>query len=157
MILGIDPGLSGAIAQYGIGTGILAVTDIPTLSHKVNGKERRVLDLHALVWVFENLPVRPQMAIIEDVHSMPKQGVASSFTFGKVVGAIEGVLVALSIPMTRVAPHAWKRRLSCSHDKDDTRRRASELLPTSANWWPLKRHDGRAEAALLAYYGATYL
>ena len=55
-----------------------------------------------------------------------------------------------------VPPQVWKRRFNLTSDKDASRARASELLPAHAHLWPLKEHDGRAEAALLALYGARY-
>jgi hypothetical protein len=156
MILGIDPGLSGALAFYD--QDGFAIFDMPTFEVVTNSSKRRTLDLANLKAILKKIdPCAVLCAVLEDVHSMPKQGVASSFTFGRVVGALEGVLAALEIPVTRVAPHVWKRRLQCTHDKDATRRRASELMPRHAHLWPLKKHDGRAEAALIAYYGAHYL
>jgi hypothetical protein len=38
--------------------------------------------------------------------------------------------------------------------KDGARARASQLIPSAAHHWPLKKHDGRAEAALLAFYAS---
>ena len=159
MIVGIDPGLSGALAFYQPTENVFEVEDMPTFTVPVNKKMRRVLDLNLLAALVQEKDTffGIDMVVVEDVHSMPKQGVASSFTFGRVFGSIEGILVALGIPVTRIPPHAWKRRFKCTSDKDATRRRASELMPNSAHWWPLKKHDGRAEAALLAYYGANYL
>ena len=159
MIVGIDPGLSGALAFYRPLEDLFEVEDVPTFTVPVNKKMRRVLDLNLLSALIQEKDTffGIDMVVLEDVHSMPKQGVASSFTFGRVFGSIEGILAALEIPITRIPPHAWKRRFKCAHDKDATRRRASELMPNCAHWWPLKKHDGRAEAALLALYGAKHL
>lgn len=77
------------------------------------------------------------------------------FSFGKSYGAVLGALAALEIPVTHVTPQRWKKALSVRPGKDAARLRASELLPEHSNTWKLKKHDGRAEAAMIAYYGAT--
>jgi crossover junction endodeoxyribonuclease RuvC len=154
MIIGIDPGLSGALAFYWPDIKELQVIDMPTYGVTMGKSRRRVLDLAALCKHIGDCAERDTPVFLEEVHAMPKQGVASSFTFGRVFGAIEGMLAALKIPVTRVPPNVWKRALRCTFDKDAARRRASELLPHHAYLWALKKHDGRAEAALLAYYGA---
>lgn len=148
--LGIDPGLHGAIAHIGP-TGVI-VFDTPV--HSIKGKDRP--DLHALWDLLKNLAAlhEPAICTIEDVHSMPKQGVASSFTFGHVAGATQMAVVAAGIPLRLVAPGAWKRLMSLGSDKDESRRKASQLFPAFCHLWPLKKHDGRAEAVLLAYYGS---
>lgn len=155
MYLGLDPGLSGAVALYTPGAvPKLEVVDIPTLDITVAGKKRKRLDGHSLARIVSEMAPRIQIAIIEDVHSMPKQGVASSFTFGKVTGAIEQCLTDHKIPYTTAHPAGWKRFFQITADKDSSRQRASQLLPAFAHLWSRKCDDGRAEAALLALYGA---
>jgi crossover junction endodeoxyribonuclease RuvC len=148
--LGVDPGLGGALAVYAP-SGVLT-WDMPVL--EVKGKRR--IDMHAL-WslVQEILAVHePVLAVVEDVHAMPKQGVTSSFTFGRVAAAVEMALVAAGIPLHLVTPGAWKRLMGLSADKDASRLKASRLFPACAGQWARKKDDGRAEAALLAYYGS---
>lgn len=151
-MIGIDPGLSGAIAFYGADND-LSVADIPTYVQKVNGKDRRRLDGHSLARLVANLASVGCHAILENVHSMPKQGVASTFSFGKVAGAIEQCLIDNGVAYTLVEPALWKRILGVPADKDGARRRASQLIPKHAHLWARAKDDGRAEAALLAYYG----
>jgi hypothetical protein len=59
--------------------------------------------------------------------------------------------------MTLVPPRRWKSALQVPASKDAARFRASQLLPQAAHLWPLKKHDGRAEAALLAVFGGRQL
>jgi crossover junction endodeoxyribonuclease RuvC len=66
-------------------------------------------------------------------------------------------LAALGVPMSFVAPATWKRALQVPAAKDGARARASQLLPAAAGHWPLVKHDGRAEAALIALYGLRFL
>lgn len=155
--LGVDPGLSGAIAAYDPAVDTLVVYDVPTLKLTVAGKQRRRLDAHSLARVAVELAAGCKLAVVEDVHAMPKQGVASSFSFGFVAGAIQQALIAAGAPLQLVQPAAWKRYFGLTHDKDATRLHASRLMPKHAHLWPKRSHDGRAEAALLALYGSkTY-
>jgi hypothetical protein len=78
-------------------------------------------------------------------------------TLSPLTGWLAGVLASRSVPLTLVPPVRWKRALGVSKDKDGCRARASQLLPKAAHQWPLRKHDGRAEAALIALYGAREL
>ena len=152
VILGIDPGLSGAIAFLGP-DGTVEVIDMPTLALRRGGKAKRELDLIALARMFDERVSTIRHAFVEQVGAMPGQGIASMFAFGKAYGALLGVLSANFIPMTTVSPVVWKKALAVPAGKDAARARASQLLPRSAYLWPLTKHDGRAEAALIALYG----
>jgi crossover junction endodeoxyribonuclease RuvC len=75
------------------------------------------------------------------------------FGYGRSYGIAIGVLSALGISFTEISAVSWKRKLAVPSDKDGARFRASQLLPTAAKHWPLVKHHGRAEAALLAFLG----
>lgn len=146
---GIDPGLDGAIAL--IGDGVLSIHDMPTFAVTTNGKLRRQLDLSALANIFRAQPIAG--ACIEEPSSMPKDGVIQAFKFGFNCGVPQAMAAAFQIPVRLVRPNAWKAAFGLTGDKDMSRKRASEIMPKFAHLWPLKKHDGRAEAALLALYG----
>lgn len=148
--LGVDPGLNGALAV--LRGAVVKTYDMPT--HTIKGKKRPdIQQLHNILTGIVALD-EPRVAIVEDVHSMPKQGVTSSFTFGHVTGVMHSALAAAQIPMHLVSPASWKRAMRLSKDKDASRQRASQLFPTCADQWARKKDDGRAEAALLAWYGS---
>lgn len=149
-IAGIDPGLTGAIAVLD-DAGELTVHDMPVLRTTRGGKAKRELDAHGLARLLRS--IRIDHAYVELVAARPGQGVTSMFGFGRSVGIIIGVLATLNIPLTPVSPAAWKRNLQVPKAKDGARLRASQLMPRSAHLWPLVKHDGRAEASLLALYG----
>ena len=158
--IGIDPGLKGALAWYQPGTvKNLSVIDVPTTRTLVNGKTRDRLNMAALATFFKAmhaiLPAQIRI-IIEDVHSMPLQGVASSFTFGFVAGAIQQAAISAGHVPYLVAPATWKRRLGISADKSTARALASQLFPQYASLWAKASRADRAEAALLAYYGSKF-
>lgn len=83
---------------------------------------------------------------------MPGDGKVQAFAFGRSVGVVRGVLEALGVPVDEVAPNVWKPAMRVPAEKDKARARASYLLPSAAKFWPLKKHDGRAEAALIGLY-----
>lgn len=150
--VGVDPGLSGALAFYDPAAGDLQVWDMPVHSIKVNGKKKNTLDIFGLANIIDPMANEVIMAAVEEVGAMPKQGVTSSFNFGFNAGCAQMAIAAYFIPMKTIRPNVWKAALGVSRDKDQARRQASRLLPKHSNLWPLVKHDGRAEAAMLAYY-----
>jgi len=152
--IGIDPGLSGAIALFDP-NGEIRVLDMPTFEITVNGKKKRQIDMHQLASIAKDFGGVADAAIIEQVSAMPKQGVTSMFNFGFAAGAAHMAIVACGIPLSTVTSMKWKKALGLSRDKDASRRLASRKFPKHAHLWPLVKHDGRAEAVLLAYYLST--
>lgn len=143
-ILGIDVGMNGALSFYD-GKELL-VYDMPTFERN---KTRRLdcLSLHGIMSLH-----KPHHVFIEQVNAFG-MGVTSAYSFGWSCGAIEGVVASLQIPFTYVTPQKWKKEMQCPKNKDSSRMRASQLLPQHAHNWDLKKHDGRAESALIALYG----
>ena len=84
---------------------------------------------------------------------MPGQGIASSFQFGVGFGSILGVLQALHIRIELVTPSSWKRSYGLSKDKHASLHKARLLFPTAE--LHLAKHDGRAEALLIAHHALT--
>lgn len=153
MILGIDPGLSGALALLSLEGHVLAIEDMPTIEVIVNGKKRRNMPPVALANIIRILA--PQKAFLENVGVRPGEGAVGAFSFGRNLGQIEGVLAALQIPTTLVHPATWKRRMSIPADKGGARMKAMALFPDKAELFKRVKDDGRAESALLAYYGLS--
>lgn len=103
---------------------------------------------------------QPVMCCLEKVGSMPKQGVASTFKFGKSAGFIEGVLQACGIPYQLVPPLKWKKEFSLNSDKIKSIEVCKKLFPGIF----MKRtsrcttdSDGMAEALLMAEYAKRKL
>jgi hypothetical protein len=143
-IMGADPGASGAICFYfpGHPDAPLAVFDTPTVNDKVDAATLR-----------ERInQFKPDLAIVELVGAMPKQGVSSTFKFGVAFGTLCGVVSALGIETHFVTPGKWKKHFLLSSEKEASRERALRLWPTCPHFSRKKDH-GRAEAALLARYG----
>lgn len=156
-IIGCDPGMNGALAIVDSGR-LVGVFDMPTLTITVSGKNRRVVDENILaVRVRDTLAAYPGAHfVLEEVASQPQDGSVGAFAFGRGYGAIRGVIAALSIPRTHIRPAEWKRALKMRKGKDASRQRAMELFPEWCDWFGRVRDDGRAEAALIAYWYAHH-
>lgn len=152
LYIGIDPGLSGALAFYDPATGDLEVFDVPVHEVKVAKSTKKRLDMHGLADLVRERKSTIKAGIVESVSAMPGQGVSSMFAFGFVAGALQATVAANTIPLDLVTPTVWKKRMGLTKDKDACRRAASMLMPRHAGIWKLAKHDGRAEATLLAYY-----
>jgi hypothetical protein len=98
--------------------------------------------------------MRPDVAVIERVATMPRQGVSSTFRFGTAFGIIQGVVSALEIPVHFVAPGKWKRHFGLTAEKELSRARALQLWLSRSDLFARKKDHGRGEAALLARYFA---
>lgn len=147
-VLGIDPGKTGALALLAP-SGTLIVQDVPTL--KIGTKT--VVDHAALAGFFDMVAGQPITVFIEQVGTRPGEGAVGAFDFGRTYGMLIGLAAAHFMPIEFVTPAKWKAAMAVKGDKDVSRQRASQLMPRNAHLWPLKKHDGRAEAALIALYG----
>jgi len=152
-IAGIDCGLDGAIAIWNDeARQVEAIFDMPTFQVRAG---KRDLDAQAIVRFFKD--TEPDHVWIEEAIAIPRQSAYSTGIFFKCYGLILGIIAMAEIPHSTVSPRSWKRALGVPAEKDAARARASQLLPSASGAWKLKKHDGRAEAALLAYYGSLQI
>jgi len=147
-VVGIDPGLSGAIGL--INDGIVLTWDTPTFEVIKAKKKRRQINANLFARILADC--NADHVVVEQVNAMPGQGVASMFNFGRSLGVAEGSIGALQIPLTMVTPQTWKRDLKLSSEMGESRRRASLLYPQYAEQFARVKDDGRAEAVLLAHW-----
>ena len=145
-ILGIDNGLEGALAFYN--ESELMIYDMPALEVK----KRLTLDIQKIKGLL--VQDRPAHVFIEKLTPMPKVSGLTAFSMGHSEGVMLGLLTAFNMPYTLVRPAIWKKAMQCEADKDAARARASQLLPAHAHNWQRKKDSDRAEAALIALYGA---
>ena len=143
-ILGIDPGLGGALAFYFPIEGVVSAEDMPVAAG----------DVDAATLAARIAQMRPDVAIVEHVASRPGQGVASVFKFGCGFGMVRGVIAASGVPLHLVSPAKWKRSYGLDADKEKSRALALRLWPARSDLFGRKKDHGRAEAALIARYGA---
>lgn len=150
MKLGIDPGITGALALIDDDGRCLECAEMPVM---VIGKKKRVngAALARLIKSWTQCYIIPVTAYLEDVHSMPGQGVSGMFNFGMSFGIIQGVLAAMDLPVTLVPPGVWKKRAKLiGKEKQAARGLAQQLYPYID--LSLKKHIGKADALLIARY-----
>ena len=128
-VIGIDPGLTGAIAVLTEGGEFVQGITMPSGGGRVLIAE---LVEFLTPWIEEHSIA---MVVIEAVHSHPGQGVASTFKFGRSLGAVEGAIEALALPLLPMPPQTWKARLSLPKgDKDGARQFAMRRWPDFTGW-----------------------
>jgi len=153
-IIGIDPGLGGALARLWPASQILQIADMPTLNVGKGKSNKRVIDEYALARLIDDWAKDSACVWLEQVGVRPGEGGVGAFTFGRGYGLVRGICAANFLTIHDVTPQSWKKTLRVAGDKDQARQRASALFPRHAQHWNLKKHDGRAEAAMIALYGA---
>ncbi len=155
-ILGIDPGQSGGAAIVEFDTsGQPSLASYMRMPIIQEGK-RKLVDTRALTAGLL-YPDQVTMVVIERVNSMPRQGVASSFTFGRHTGAVEGWALAMGKPVHWASPSTWKRALGLSSDKRASLDLARLHFGNIENLWGVLANDGIAEAALMCIWVADKL
>jgi crossover junction endodeoxyribonuclease RuvC len=153
-VIGIDPGISGAIAIFKDGR-LDSVIDMPTLKIASGKTMKSHISAIALVDILDGWSPNEAHVVTERVHARPGQGVSSMFNFGRSAGIIEGVVAALRMPHTYVTPAAWTKAVGRAAGKDASRMRAMELFPTRADLFKRAKDDGRADACLIAHWYIT--
>ena len=153
--IGIDPGLNGAVGVVFDAMKDPVVYDTPTMV--VSGvKDKRVYNTAAMALLLKPFStIDNVLVVLESVHSMPKQGVASSFSFGQGLGMWQGIIAAFGMPLEMPSPQRWKKEILADQgkDKDASRFKAIQLYPALASQLSRKKDDGRAEVILMAEYG----
>lgn len=148
LILGIDPGISGAVAfLFPHEQGRVLAEDIPVAGDQIAGG--------LLFNLIDRM--KPDVAVIELVGAMPGQGVSSMFKFGRAFGTAIGVIQAAGIPLHFVTPAKWKRHFNLPADKEAARELALRMFAKTPEPFARKKDHGRAEAALLALYASQVI
>ena len=138
ILLGIDPGVSGAFAVLDTVENRVTTHDMPDTTAA----------LHSLVMSLP--PVR--ICILEKPYYPKIIGTANVARIAEAFGKIVSALTWRDIPTEQVAPAKWKAALNLNSNKAASREMASQLFPEDAAQWARVRDDGRAEAALLAWF-----
>ena len=157
-IIGIDPGLSGAIAVMQ-DKKVMNMYDMPVMAE--GKKNKRQLNSTQLVNIIkENINEdEDTIVVVEQVNAMPGQGVTSMFNFGQTFGAIKGVCAALKLPIFFVRPSKWKKHFELiNSSKDASRTKVIEMYPTLSSQLAKKRDVNKSDAVLIAkFYFETKL
>ena len=156
MIIGVDPGFTGAIVGL-IHLNTLHIKDLPI---RMIGTKKQI-DEKAFANIVSDLNHRFTIdyIVIEEIGAMPGQGIASTARFTYNAGILLGVFAGLGLSdkVIKVRPGVWKPALNLSSDKKKSLKLAIKLFPKYKDSFRLMKHDGRAEAALIAYYARKSL
>ena len=151
-IIGIDPGLGGAIAILE-DKKVLDLFEMPVMAE--GKKNKKQLNSAQLVNILKNnIENETETAIVvEQVNAMPGQGVTSMFNFGQSFGAIKGVSAALNLPIFFVRPSKWKKYFELlNSSKDASRTKVIEMYPSLSDQLAKKKDVNKSDAILIARY-----
>ena len=161
IIIGIDPGITGAISVLE-NKQVIEVYDTPTMidgkknKRQVNGAE--VTNIFKKV-IKENLDKSDGRnedevkVVVEHVNAMPGQGVTSMFNFGQSFGVIKGICAALKLPIYFVRPTKWKKHFNLiKTHKDASRTKVIEIFPHISSQISRKKDSNKADSILIAKY-----
>ena len=158
-IIGIDPGISGAICFFNDGK-IIDVIEMPSMSEgKKNKKQVNGNQLYnEIKFHISQINQQEISVVVEHVTAMPGQGVTSMFNFGQSFGVIKGICSAMQLPIHFVRPAKWKKYFNLINtSKDASRSRAIEIFPKFSEKLKRKKDSNKADAILIAsYYYNTY-
>jgi crossover junction endodeoxyribonuclease RuvC len=159
LIIGIDPGISGAICFFENGE-VKEILDMPNMAEgkknkrQINGPQiyneisKRII----------NISKKEVVVVIEQVAAMPGQGVTSMFNFGQSFGVLKGICSAMQLSMHFVRPAKWKKYFNLIKTKKDaSRTKVIEIFPYISSQLSRKKDSNKADAILIAsFYNNTY-
>ena len=145
LVIGIDPGSASGAVAWLHADGRADVSDLPLIVG--------VLDPHALRSLLLDTPEPAAAVFVEHVSAMPRQGVASTFKFGRAVGAIWATVALAGLRLGLVTPTEWKRHHRLGPEKEKARALALRRFPALATGLARKKDADRAEALLIAAFG----
>ena len=159
LIIGIDPGISGAICFFEDGK-VKEVIDMPTMAEgkknkrQVNGSQI-YNEISKRINKFSKKDI---FVVIEKVSAMPGQGVTSMFNFGQSFGVLKGICSAMQLSMYFVMPAKWKKYYSLiKTEKDASRTKVIEVFPYISSQLSRKKDSNKADAILIAsFFYNTY-
>ena len=159
LIIGIDPGINGAICFFENGE-VKEILDMPNMAEgkknkrQINGPQiyneisKRII----------NISKKEVVVVIEQVSAMPGQGVTSMFNFGQSFGVLKGICSAMQLSMHFVRPTKWKKYFNLiKTEKDASRTKVIEIFPYISSQLSRKKDSNKADAILIAsFYNNTY-
>ena len=154
LIIGIDPGISGAICFLKNGKIVDAI-EMPSMAEgkknkkQVNGSQI-FNEISARIKDYNKEDIK---VVIEQVSAMPGQGVTSMFNFGQSFGVIKGICSAMQLPIFYVRPTKWKKYFDLiNSSKDASRTKVIEIFPRISHLLSKKKDANKADAILIASF-----
>ena len=154
LIIGIDPGISGAICFFENGE-VKEVIDMPTMAEgkknkrQINGRQI----FNEISNRINNYDLKNINVVVEQVSAMPGQGVTSMFNFGQSFGIIKGICSAMQLPIFFVRPAKWKKHFDLiNSQKDASRTKVIEIFQKISSILSKKKDANKADAILIASF-----
>ena len=159
LIIGIDPGISGALCFFEDGQ-VKEIIDMPVMADgKKNKRQINASQTYNEISKRINkLPKKDIIVVIEQVSAMPGQGVTSMFNFGQSFGVLKGICSAMQLSMHFVRPAKWKKYFGLiKTEKDASRTKVIEIFPYISSQLSRKKDSNKADAVLIAsFFYNTY-
>lgn len=166
LILGVDPGASGAFAVFdNVTQRLVSIDDMPVWYQTIGKKKRKRVDALAMADMFDTYELMGvELVVMEAVGGRPRQSASAAFVFGYGVGLIYMAALYSRIVIETVPPASWKKIMNVpgkqNGSDDDIINRADELFPHDRALWRGERGGkkvDRAEAAMMAKFGADHV
>ena len=159
LIIGIDPGISGAICFFEDGQ-VKEIIDMPVMAEgkknkrQINGPQT----YNEILKRINKFQKKDIIAVIEQVSAMPGQGVTSMFNFGQSFGVLKGICSAMQLSMFFIRPAKWKKYFGLiKTEKDASRTKVIEIFPYISSELSRKKDSNKADAVLIAsFFYYTY-
>ena len=159
LIIGIDPGISGAICFF-LNGEVIDIIDMPSMADgKKNKKQINSQQVfNEISERIKNFSKKEIIVVIEQVSAMPGQGVTSMFNFGQSFGVLKGICSAMQLSMYFVRPAKWKKYYGLiKTEKDASRTKVIEIFPYISSKLSKKKDSNKADAVLIAnFFNNTY-
>tara|TARA_Y100000780_G_C13535843_1_gene359475 strand:+ start:27 stop:521 length:495 start_codon:yes stop_codon:yes gene_type:complete len=159
LIIGMDPGISGAICFFENGE-VKEIIDMPNMAdgkknkRQINGPQV----YNEISSRIKNTPKKEIVVVIEQVSAMPGQGVTSMFNFGQSFGVLKGICSAMQLSMHFIRPAKWKKYFGLiKTEKDASRTKVIEIFPYISSQLSKKKDSNKADAILISsFFHNTY-